>query len=128
MATKSKIPEKKPMGEMTDTQKIAYLEQENAELRDVVDSFERDSQYALFFAVNRKNNEMAKMLNRSSLSLEDKSIQAYQSMMKGMEDTFATLTKLRNEYLKSNATDLEELEKKGTPLIELRAEENKKAQ
>ena len=109
---------------MTESQKIAALTEENEYLRDVVDSFEKDSPFALYFAMNRKNNEMAKVLNGSKLSLEDNSIKNYQEMVKKMEDTFAAVISLRKKYLNTNTdAELEEMESKGVPLIELRANE-----
>lgn len=120
MAT-SKIPEKKPTGELTAAQVIEHLTQENEQLRLIVQAFETDGMYSLFFAVNRKANEMARALNGSTLSLEGKSIPNFQGMMKGMKETFQTVNELRNEYLKITDDSAKEMETKGTPLIEQRA-------
>lgn len=123
MATsKSKTPEKLALGEMNDAQKIVALTEQNDDLRQIISDMGADGSFALYFAANRKNNEMARVLNNSKLSLEDNSIKNYQAMMKGMEETFAITIKLRNEYLKVDEKTAKEIESKGTPLIELRAE------
>lgn len=121
--SKSKLPEKKATGEMTQAQQIEYLEKENASLREIVYDFERDGIYNLFFAVNRKANEMARALNNSKLDLEGKSIPNFQAMLKGMKDSFQTVKELRNEYLGITEDAAKALEEKGTPLIEKRIAE-----
>jgi len=126
---KSKIPERVSYDNMNDTERIQHLKDENEHLRTIVRDIEEDSRFNLLFACNRKNNEMARVLNRSVISLEDKSIENYQKMVKGMKDTLKVTQELFDEYLHLDENGIrdtaKEIEEKGTPLIEQRATKSK---
>ena len=107
-------------------QQIEILKEENNKLREICESYELDAIYGLYFSMNRKGNEMAKLINSQSLSFTDGSFKTFISSSDAIKDYFKVLETLKNDYLKKTDEALAAIEEQGTPLIEQRAEDRKK--
>ena len=96
------------------------LEDEITALRQELELFKRDALYSLWFAVNKKNNELADSLNSFTLDVQakDKSVERYLTLQKGLKDTFETLQWLRNDYLKITEDEAVEAKERELPPIE----------
>lgn len=112
--------------EMSPWQQIDALKAENAQLRSIAESYEHDATYGLYFAMNRKGMEMAKMINAQTLSFTDGSFKTFIGSSEQIKDYFKVLETLKNDYLKKTDEALAAIEQQGTPLIEQRAEDRKK--
>ena len=103
----------KELQELRDTN--ARLLQENL-------GFKSDSLFASYFALNRKNNEMADSLNSFTLDLtkdkDDKTFERFKVLISMLPDMTKTISSLRNDYLRIGDEEAKEIEKKGIPLIE----------
>jgi hypothetical protein len=105
---------------MNDKQTIKDLQEELAR-------YKTDGMYALYFSLNRKLNELAYSLNNFTLDLtsDDKTFDRFQKLTTSLKDMVESANWLRNNYLKMSEDDAKDAEKKGIPLIEQLAKENK---
>lgn len=106
---------------MTDKERIQQLEQELL-------SYKSDGMYALYFALNRKLNELSFSLNNFTLDLtsDDRTFDRFQKLTTNIKDMVESANWLRNNYLKMSEEESKDAEKKGIPLIEQLAKANKK--
>jgi len=91
--------------------------------------YKQDGMYALFFALNRKINELSASLNSITLDLngDDKTFERFQKLTSSLKDMVESVNWLRVNYLKMDESETKEAEKKGIPLIEQLINENKKS-
>jgi len=103
---------------------MSELESIKAELN----LYKQDGMYALFFALNRKINELSASLNSITLDLngDDKTFERFQKLTSSLKDMVDSVNWLRVNYLKMDEMEAKEAEKKGVPLIEQLINENKK--
>jgi hypothetical protein len=88
-------------------------------LQEKIKMYEQDALYALFFALNRKYNELAKAFNDFELDLTDSDkAKIFKDFAKDMDSLTKTLITLRSDYLKLSETEVQEGEIKGLPAIE----------
>jgi len=83
--------------------------------------YRQDGNFGLFFALNRKQNELASSLNAFVLDIqgEDKAFERYIKLTTTLKDTVEATNWLRINYLKVDEKEAGEAEKKGIPIIEL---------
>ena len=82
--------------------------------------YKQDGMFALYFALNRKINELSNSLNSFSLDItnEDKTFDRFQKLTSNLKDMVESADWLRVNYLKMSETEAKEAEKSGVPLIE----------
>ena len=90
--------------------------------------YKSDGMYALFFALNRKINELSISLNSITLDLngDDKTFERFQKLTSSLKDMVDSVNWLRVNYLKMDEEEAKEAEKKGVQLIEQLINENRK--
>lgn len=102
--------------------KLQELRDTNSRLLQENLGFKSDSLFASYFALNRKNNEMADSLNSFTLELtkdkDDKTFERFKVLISMLPDMTKTISSLRNDYLRIGDEEAKEIEKKGIPLIE----------
>ena len=103
------------------------LRDEVAKLNRELDYFRQDGNFGLFFAMNRKQNELAASLNGFELDFQadDKSFDRYIKLTTTLKDTVEATNWLRINFLKMDEDDAKDAEKKGVPMIENLAAKNK---
>lgn len=106
---------------MTDKERIQQLEAE-------LFMYKGDGMFALYFSLNRKLNELSHSLNNFTLDLtsDDKNFDRFQKLTMSLRDMVESANWLRNNYLKMTEDESKDAEKKGIPLIEQLAKENRK--
>ena len=104
---------------------IALIQSENEQIRA---KYEQDAVFSLFFSLQRKGNEVAASLNSFKLNLksDDKSFERFNILIKLMPELTKTLATMKADYLKLDDESLEEIKKKGIPLIEQQGKKPKK--
>jgi hypothetical protein len=107
---------------------IKRLEDEVIKLMSEQSIYRQDGNFGLFFALNRKQNELASSLNAFVLDIqgEDKAFERYIKLTTTLKDTVEATNWLRINYLKMDEKEAGEAEKKGIPIIELMARKDKK--
>lgn len=111
----------------TDKERIDFLLKENVQLRNQLLAFTQDSMFGMYFAENRKANEIAASLNSFTLSLESdgKVFERYLALKKVQPEILKILDSLRKDYLRMDEEQLNKIEQNGVPLIERRAASKK---
>ena len=96
-------------------------------LKEKLALYETDALFSMYFALNRKFNELSNSLNNFVLDIkaEDKSFANFLNLSKGLSDLAATLSNMRNEYLKLTDSDVKEEVRKSLPPLERRAMDSK---
>jgi hypothetical protein len=107
---------------------LSMLRSRITQLEEELDNFRKEGNYGLFFALNRKQNELAQSLNGFVLELtsEGKEFERYIKLTATLKDTVEATNWLRINYLKMDEKEAAEAETKGVPLVEIMARENKK--
>ena len=102
------------------------LRDEVERLNNELSNFKSDGNFGLFFALNRKLNELAMSLNSFELDLqaEDKAFERYIKLSTSLKETIEASNWLRINYLKMDENEAKEAEKKGVPIIETLAKKN----
>jgi hypothetical protein len=82
--------------------------------------YRQDGMFALYFALNKKLNELSESLNSFKLDLtaDDKTFDRFQKLTSSLKDMVESTNWLRLNYLKMDEGEAKEAEKKGVPLIE----------
>ncbi len=98
------------------------------QLKNELLSYKSDGMFALYFSLNRKLNELSHSLNSFTLDLtsDDKNFDRFQKLTTSLRDMVESANWLRNNYLKMTDDEAKDAEKKGVPLIEQLAKENRK--
>jgi len=106
---------------MDDKQRIKDLEQE-------LIKYKSDGMFALYFSLNRKLNELSHSLNSFTLDLtsDDRNYDRFQKLTTSLKDMVESANWLRSNYLKMTEEESKDAEKKGIPLIEQLAKENRR--
>jgi hypothetical protein len=106
-----------------DSELIGRLHERIAKLEQEIKESKQDGQFALYFALNRKANQLAALMNEATLSLtsEDKGFDRFLKLIEKMDVFTSSLLKLRQNYLRLDEVELKEIENKGIPLLEQRA-------
>lgn len=96
-------------------------------LKEKILLYEEDALFSMYFALNRKFNELSNSLNNFVLDIkaEDKSFANFLNLSKGLSDLAATLSNMRNEYLKLTDSDVKEEMRRSLPPLERRAMDGK---
>jgi hypothetical protein len=104
-------PQKKEELPETDAQKIARLEGE-------IRLFKEDGNYNFFWSMNKKQNELSKSLNDTTIKLsgDDKVFERFMKLVEKGVELVDLLDKMKKSYLQEGAEETEELS--GIPLIE----------
>jgi hypothetical protein len=89
--------------------------------------YKQDGMFGLYFALNRKVNELSASLNSIKLDLtaDDKTFDRFQKLSTNLKDMVQTVDWLRINYLKVDEKEAKEAEKKGVPLIEHLIKQNR---
>jgi len=82
--------------------------------------YKTDGMFALYFALNRKLNEVSSNLNSFELDLtaDDKTFERFIKLAAALKETADTVNWLRINYLKMDEDEAKQVEKKGIPLLE----------
>lgn len=98
------------------------------ELEDELLMYRQDGMYALYFSLNRKMNELSRSMNNFTLDFtsDDRSFDRFQKVTTSLKEMVDSASWLRNNYMKMSEEEAKEAEKKGIPLIEQLAKQNKK--
>jgi len=90
--------------------------------------YKQDGMYALYFSLNRKMNELSRSMNAFTLDFtsDDRSFDRFQKVTTSLKEMVDSASWLRNNYMKMSEEEAKEAEKKGIPLIEQLAKQNKK--
>lgn len=98
------------------------------ELEDELLMYKQDGMYALYFSLNRKMNELSRSMNNFTLDFtsDDRSFDRFQKVTTSLKEMVDSASWLRNNYMKMSEEEAKEAEKKGIPLIEQLAKQNKK--
>jgi hypothetical protein len=104
------------------------LERKIKELEDELLMYRQDGMYALYFSLNRKMNELSRSMNNFTLDFtsDDRSFDRFQKVTTSLKEMVDSASWLRNNYMKMTEEEAKEAEKKGIPLIEQLAKQNKK--
>lgn len=97
------------------------------EPREELKLYKQDGMYAMYFALNRKMNELSNSMNEVEIKLDgdDKVFDRFQKLTSGLKELVQTVDWLRINYLKMDESEAKEAEKKGIPLIEQLIKEKK---
>lgn len=98
------------------------------ELEEELLVYKQDGMYALYFSLNRKMNELSRSMNNFTLDFtsDDRSFDRFQKVTTSLKEMVDSASWLRNNYMKMSEEEAKEAEKKGIPLIEQLAKQNKK--
>jgi len=91
--------------------------------------YKQDGMFGMYFALNRKMNELSNSLNGVTIDLanDDKVFDRFQKLTSGLKELVQTVDWLRINYLKMDEEEAKEAEKKGIPLVEQLAKKFKDA-
>lgn len=97
-------------------------------LEDELMLYKRDGMFALYFALNRKINELSCSMNdfRLDFKSDDKTFERFQKITTSLKEMVESATWLRSNYMKMSEEEAVEAEKVGVPLIELMAKNKKR--
>ena len=104
------------------------MEERIKQLEDELLLYKQDGMFALYFSLNRKMNELSRSMNDFQLDFksDDRSFDRFQKITTSIREMVESANWLRNNYMKMSEEEAKEAEKKGIPLIEQLAKQNKK--
>jgi hypothetical protein len=104
------------------------MEERIKQLEDELLLYKQDGMFALYFSLNRKMNELSRSMNDFTLDFrsDDRSFDRFQKITTSLREMVESANWLRNNYMKMSEEEAKEAEKKGIPLIEQLAKQNKK--
>jgi len=104
------------------------MEERIKQLEDELLLYKQDGMFALYFSLNRKMNELSRSMNDFTLDFrsDDRSFDRFQKITTSLREMVESANWLRNNYMKMTEEEAKEAEKKGIPLIEQLAKQNKK--
>lgn len=107
---------------------MSKLEDRIKQLEDELLLYQQDGMFALYFSLNRKMNELSRSMNDFTLDFraDDRSFDRFQKITTSLREMVESASWLRNNYMKMSDEEAKEAEKKGIPLIEQLARQNKK--
>lgn len=107
---------------------MSKLEDRIKQLEDELLLYQQDGMFALYFSLNRKMNELSRSMNDFTLDFraDDRSFDRFQKITTSLREMVESANWLRNNYMKMSEEEAKEAEKKGIPLIEQLAKQNKK--
>lgn len=107
---------------------MSKLEDRIKQLEDELLLYQQDGMFALYFSLNRKMNELSRSMNDFTLDFraDDRSFDRFQKITTSLREMVESANWLRNNYMKMSEDEAKEAEKKGIPLIEQLAKQNKK--
>lgn len=107
---------------------MSKLEDRIEQLEDELLLYQQDGMFALYFSLNRKMNELSRSMNDFTLDFraDDRSFDRFQKITTSLREMVESANWLRNNYMKMSEEEAKEAEKKGIPLIEQLAKQNKK--
>lgn len=107
---------------------MSKLEDRIKQLEDELLLYQQDGMFALYFSLNRKMNELSRSMNDFTLDFraDDRSFDRFQKITTSLREMVESASWLRNNYMKMSDEEAKEAEKKGIPLIEQLAKQNKK--
>lgn len=104
------------------------MEERIKQLEEELLLYKQDGMFALYFSLNRKMNELSRSMNDFTLDFrsDDRSFDRFQKITTSLREMVESANWLRNNYMKMTEEEAKEAEKKGIPLIEQLAKQNKK--